>query len=81
MAVRVLHRFLAIYNFIEHYRRYLPPVADRVSVAAIAGVYGLECTGIVSRWMRNFLYPSRPTLRPTQPPVQRVPDIFLGWGG
>jgi len=80
VTVRVLHRFLAISNFIEHKRRYLPPVAVRDSIAVIANVCGLECTGIESRWMRDFLYPSRPALRPTQPPVQCVPDIFLGGG-
>ena len=42
--------------------------------------YGLDGPGIVSRWGRNVPHPSRPHLRPTQPPirVQWVPAISRG---
>jgi hypothetical protein len=39
------------------------------SVVAIATGYGLGGPGIESRWGRDFLHLSRPTLGPTQPPV------------
>jgi hypothetical protein len=48
------------------------------SVIGIATAYGLNGPGIESRWRRDFPHLSRPTLRPTQPPVQRVPGLFRG---
>jgi 8-oxo-dGTP pyrophosphatase MutT (NUDIX family) len=39
------------------------------SVVGIATAYGLDGTGIESRWGRGFPRLSRPALRPTQPPV------------
>ena len=80
VTVHILRRFVVISNYFEHKQRYLPLVAGRDSVASIATVYGLDCPGIESRGMRDFLYPSSPALRSPQPPVQCVPDIFLGWG-
>ena len=82
MTVSVLHRFLVISNYIEHKQRYLSLVAGRDRVAAIATVYVLDYTGIESRWMRDFLHPSKPALRPTQPPVHhRVYFCGGGWSG
>ena len=40
--------------------------------------YGLDCPGIESRWGQDFPHPSRPSLRPTQPPIQWVPGISRG---
>jgi hypothetical protein len=42
------------------------------SVVGIATAYGLEGPGIESWWGRDFLHLSRPTLRPTWPPVPWV---------
>jgi len=42
-----------------------------ISVGIATG-YGLDGSGIESRWGRDFLHLSRPALRPTQPPVQWV---------
>jgi hypothetical protein len=50
----------------------------RDSVVGIAARYGLRGPKIESRWRRDFPHPSRPTLGPTQPPVQWVPDHFFG---
>jgi hypothetical protein len=43
------------------------------SVVGLATGYGLDGPGIESRWGRDFPYLSRPTLGPTQLPVQWVP--------
>jgi len=46
------------------------------SVVGIATRYGLDGPGIESRWGRDFPYPSRPAVGPTQPPIQWVPGLF-----
>ena len=40
--------------------------------------YGVDGPGIESRWGRDFPHLSRPALRPTQPPVQWIPDLSRG---
>ena len=39
--------------------------------------YGLDGPGIESRW-GDFPQPFRPSLKPTQPPIQWVPGLFRG---
>ena len=48
------------------------------SSVGIATRYGLDGPGIEYRWGRDFPHPSRPALRPTQPPVQWVPGLSRG---
>jgi hypothetical protein len=48
------------------------------SSVGIATGYGLDGSGIESRWGRNFSHLSRPALGPTQLPVQRVPVLSRG---
>jgi hypothetical protein len=53
------------------------PLCGPGSSVGIAIDYGLDGTGIESRWGEIFR-PSRPTLGPTQPPVQWIPDLSRG---
>jgi len=50
----------------------------RDSSVGIATRYGLEGPGAECRWGRDFPHLSRPTLRPTQPPIQWVLVSFTG---
>jgi hypothetical protein len=51
-------------------------IVDLDSSVGIATRYGLDGPGIESRWVRDFLYPSRPALGPTQRPIKWVPGLF-----
>jgi len=48
------------------------------SSVSIAIRYGLDGPGMKSQWGQNFLHPSRPTVGPTQPPIQWVPGLSQG---
>jgi hypothetical protein len=48
------------------------------SVDGIATAYGLDGPGVESRWGRDFSHLSRPSLRPTLPPVQWVSGLSRG---
>jgi hypothetical protein len=53
-------------------------VVGRDSSVGIATRYGLDGSGIESRWGRDFQHLPRPALGPTQPPIQCVPGFFPG---
>jgi hypothetical protein len=40
--------------------------------------YWLDGPGIKFQWGQEFLYPTRPALGPTQPPIQWVPSLSQG---
>ena len=48
------------------------------SSVGIATAYGLDGSGIGTRWGRDFPHLSRPVLRSTQLPVQWVPGLSQG---
>jgi len=48
------------------------------SVVGIATRYGLDIPTTKSLCGQDFSHLSRPVLRPTQPPIQWVPDLFPG---
>jgi hypothetical protein len=52
------------FNNISEWRR------SRDSSVGTVTRYGLDGPRIESRWGRDFPHPSRPSLRPTQPPIQ-----------
>jgi hypothetical protein len=67
---------LRIFGLIQSVR--LRPDFGRGSSVGIATGYGLDGPGIESRWGRDVPHLSRPTLGPTQPPVQWVLGLYRG---
>jgi len=55
----------------------MPKNGSGSSVGTATG-YGVDGTGIESRWGRDFLHLSRPALGPTQLPVQWVSVLPRG---
>ena len=51
---------------------------SRDIVVGIEAFYGLDGTGIESRWSQRFPRPSRCVLEPSQPPIQRIRILFRG---
>jgi hypothetical protein len=81
--LRCNHVLLRCRSFFVHgicvqYTTLVEGYVGRDSSVSIATRYGPGGPGIQSRWGRNLLHPSRPTLGPTQPPVQWIPGVFPG---
>jgi len=64
-------------NVYKQYRHNCGMVGCDSSVG-IATRYWLDGPGIESRWGRDFPHSSRPTLRPTKPPIQWIPGLSRG---
>jgi len=60
------------------YKRALMLLCGSGTIVGVATGYGLEGPVIEFRWGWEFQHLSRPVLGPTQPPTQRVPDLFPG---
>ena len=78
MRVRVFQDMTLVNGYFLTFQKVVLPLG-RDSSVGIATRYGLDGSGIKSRWGRDFPRPSRPALGPTQPLVQWVPG--LSWGG
>ena len=63
---------------IKIWRGYCICICGPGSSVDIANGYGLDGSGIESRWGRDFPQPSRSALRTTQPPVKWVPSLSQG---
>ena len=57
---------------------YHSEIVSRDSLVGVATRYGLDGPGVESQCGRDFPHPSRPTLVPTQSPVQWLPGLFTG---
>ena len=53
-------------------------IVGRDSAVGTVTRYGLRGPGIECRWGREIPHPARPTVGPTQPPVQEVPGLSPG---
>ena len=56
----------------------LPGLRGRDSWVGVMTRYGPDGPRFESQWGRDFSHPSRPALRPTQPPIQWVPGLSRG---
>jgi hypothetical protein len=51
-------------------------ILDWHSIVGVATYYGLDGSGIESRWEQSFPQTSRPAVGPCQSPIQWVPGLF-----
>ena len=71
-----IYIYIYIYIFHCHLNNVWEGLVDRDSSVGIAARYGLNGPGMESRCGRDFLYPFRPALGPTQTTKQRVPGLY-----
>jgi hypothetical protein len=62
----------------KHFTVHIIEKVGRDRVVGTAIRYGVDSLGIEYRRGRDFPHPSRPTLEPTEPPVQWAPCLFPG---
>ena len=67
--IKILKISLKVAQLLQTYNEEtVPKTGGRYSSVGIATRYRLDGPGMEPRWGRDFPYPSRPTLGPTQPP-------------
>ena len=76
MLVLLLYKIMTLLR-----RDYSFTMVGRNNSVSIAPRYGLDGSGIESRWGRDFPLPSRPALEHTQPPKQWAPALSRGLSG
>jgi len=67
-----LYSLLPLYVFLSDFST----LVGRNSSVGVANCYVLYCPEIESRCGRDFLHPSRPSLRSTLPPIEWAPSLY-----
>jgi len=77
MAINII-RLCNITDYVPYYCVLIYDSAVWDSSVNIATRYRLDSLGIKAQKGQDIPYPSRPTLGPTQPPIEWVPGLFRG---
>ena len=75
---KYIYIYIYIYICVHFFKKYTPKLfCGRKYKKMYGRIYGLDGPGNESRW-GEFFRSSRPSLGPTQPPVQWAPDLSRG---